>query len=93
MVRRFQRTGFCAMPFGWWVEKGYRLVNVDATVILERPKLKDYRLAIRQNLPRFWNWTSTGCLSSSDRGENGPVGEGRSAEAQAVATIAGKHAA
>ena len=31
-------------------EKGYRLVNVDATVILERPKLKDYRLAIRQNL-------------------------------------------
>src|SRR6185295_5146696 len=26
-------------------ELGYRLVNVDTTVILERPKLKDYRLA------------------------------------------------
>jgi len=31
-------------------ERGYRLVNVDATVILERPKLKDYRTAIREKL-------------------------------------------
>ncbi len=29
---------------------GYRIVNVDSTVILERPKLKDYRLAIRESL-------------------------------------------
>src|SRR5438477_1978644 len=26
---------------------GYRIVNVDSTIILEQPKLKDYRLAIR----------------------------------------------
>jgi len=32
------------------VEAGYRIVNVDSTVILERPKLKDYRLAIRERL-------------------------------------------
>ena len=25
-------------------QRGYRIVNVDSTVILERPKLKDYRL-------------------------------------------------
>jgi 2-C-methyl-D-erythritol 2,4-cyclodiphosphate synthase len=28
--------------------RGYRIVNVDSTVILERPKLKDYRLPIRE---------------------------------------------
>src|SRR5271168_1130617 len=28
----------------------YRIVNVDSTVILERPKLKDYRLPIRESL-------------------------------------------
>src|SRR5262249_12338789 len=31
-------------------ERGYRLVNVDSTVILERPKLKDFRLPIREKL-------------------------------------------
>src|ERR1700677_947513 len=30
--------------------KGYQIANVDSTVILERPKLKDYRLAIREKL-------------------------------------------
>src|SRR5690348_11196785 len=29
---------------------GFKLVNVDSTVILERPKLKDYRTAIREKL-------------------------------------------
>jgi len=29
---------------------GYRIVNVDSTVILERPKLKDYRQRIRERL-------------------------------------------
>src|SRR5580658_1515791 len=29
---------------------GYQIVNVDSTVILERPKLADYRLPIRESL-------------------------------------------
>jgi 2-C-methyl-D-erythritol 2,4-cyclodiphosphate synthase len=29
---------------------GYRIVNVDSTIVLERPKLKDFRLAIREQL-------------------------------------------
>ncbi len=29
---------------------GFRIVNVDSTVVLERPKLKDYRQAIREKL-------------------------------------------
>jgi 2-C-methyl-D-erythritol 2,4-cyclodiphosphate synthase len=31
-------------------DAGYRIHNVDSTVILERPKLKDYRDAIRASL-------------------------------------------
>ena len=38
------------MPTIWRKQRGYRIVNVDSTVILERPKLKDYRLAIRERL-------------------------------------------
>src|SRR5207302_9271493 len=33
-------------------EAGYAVVNVDSTVILERPKLKDHRLAIGESLAR-----------------------------------------
>src|SRR5690349_23942152 len=33
-------------------DRGFTIVNVDSTVILERPKLKDYRLAIRESLAR-----------------------------------------
>ncbi|MBV9304521.1 MAG: 2-C-methyl-D-erythritol 2,4-cyclodiphosphate synthase, partial [Acidobacteriaceae bacterium] len=31
-------------------DKGYTPVNIDSTIILERPKLKDYRSAIRESL-------------------------------------------
>ena len=31
-------------------ERGFVLINVDSTVILERPKLKDYRNSIREKL-------------------------------------------
>ena len=31
-------------------EQGYRVVNVDTTVILERPKLKDYRQQMRESV-------------------------------------------
>ena len=33
-------------------ERGFTIVNVDSTVILETPKLKDYRLPIREALAR-----------------------------------------
>src|SRR6187549_3195772 len=34
-------------------QRGYAIVNVDCTVVLERPKLKDYRAAIRENVARI----------------------------------------
>ncbi len=69
-------------------QQGWRLVNADCTAILERPKLKDYRGRIRESV--------AGCLGLSLDRVNvkfktsekvGPVGEGRSAEAQAVVLL------
>lgn len=71
-------------------EKGYRLVNIDATVILERPKLKDFRAAIREKLAATLALELDRVSLKFKTAEKvGPVGEGRSAEAQAVATIVG----
>lgn len=69
-------------------ENGYRLVNVDSTVILERPKLKDYRLAIRERLAATLALELDSVSVKFKTAEKvGPVGEGRSAEAQAVVTL------
>lgn len=68
---------------------GWRLQNVDCTVILERPKLKDYRLAIRENIARLLALDLDRVNVKFKTAEKvGPVGEGRSAEAQAIALIA-----
>ena len=67
---------------------GFRIVNVDATVILERPKLKDYRADIRKSLAAALGIEVERVSVKFKTAEKvGPVGEGRSAEAQAVATI------
>ncbi len=67
---------------------GYRIVNVDSTVILERPKLKDYRLAIRERLASTLELeVDRVSVKFKTAEEVGPVGEGRSAEAQAVVTL------
>jgi 2-C-methyl-D-erythritol 2,4-cyclodiphosphate synthase len=68
---------------------GYRIVNVDSTVILERPKLKDYRLAIRERLAATLQMETERVSVKFKTAEGvGPVGEGRSAEAQAIVTLA-----
>jgi 2-C-methyl-D-erythritol 2,4-cyclodiphosphate synthase len=70
-------------------EHGYRLVNVDATVILERPKLKDYRTAIRERLAATLGLDLDRVSVKFKTAEGlGPVGEARAAEAQAVVTLA-----
>jgi 2-C-methyl-D-erythritol 2,4-cyclodiphosphate synthase len=68
---------------------GFRLVNVDATVILERPKLKDYRLPIRECLAAALDLAVDRVSLKFKTAEGvGPVGERRSAEAQAIVTLA-----
>jgi 2-C-methyl-D-erythritol 2,4-cyclodiphosphate synthase len=63
-------------------------VNVDSTIVLERPKLKDFRLAIREQLAQTLQLEVERVSVKFKTAEGvGPVGEGRSAEAQAVVML------
>ena len=69
-------------------EAGYEVGNVDSTIILERPKLKDYRLAIRESLAATIGIPVDRVSVKFKTAEKvGPVGEGRSAESQAVVCL------
>jgi 2-C-methyl-D-erythritol 2,4-cyclodiphosphate synthase len=69
-------------------QDGFQIVNVDSTVILERPKLKNFRLAIRESLAKNMGLdTSLVSVKFKTAEGLGPVGEGRSAEAQAVVLL------
>jgi 2-C-methyl-D-erythritol 2,4-cyclodiphosphate synthase len=67
---------------------GYAIVNVDSTVILERPKLKDFRETIRQRLADTLGIEVDRVSVKFKTAEGvGPIGEGRSADAQAIVTL------
>ena len=67
---------------------GFTIVNVDSTVILERPKLKDFRRPIREHLADALGLDVSRISVKFKTAESvGPVGEGRSAEAQAIVTL------
>ena len=69
-------------------EHGYGLVNVDSTIILERPQLKDFRGQIRTSLASALGLADN-CVSVKFKTAEkvGPVGEGRSCEAQAAVLL------
>jgi 2-C-methyl-D-erythritol 2,4-cyclodiphosphate synthase len=69
-------------------KQGYAIANVDSTIILERPKLKDFRPAIRDNLARVLRLPAD-CVGVKFKTAEkvGPVGEGRSCEAQAAVLL------
>ncbi len=68
--------------------EGYRLANVDSTIVLERPKLKDFRPLIRESLARAVGLALPLVSVKFKTAEKvGPVGEGRSCEAQAVVLL------
>jgi 2-C-methyl-D-erythritol 2,4-cyclodiphosphate synthase len=81
------------LSFAAWMirDKGYEIVNVDTTVILERPKLKDFRVPIREALAHTMG-VDFNCVSVKFKTAErvGPVGEGKSAEAQAVVLLRAK---
>jgi 2-C-methyl-D-erythritol 2,4-cyclodiphosphate synthase len=67
---------------------GYQIANVDSSVILERPKLKDHRVAIREKLAETLVLSADQVSVKFKTAERlGPVGEGLSAEAQAVVLL------
>jgi len=68
--------------------QGFEIVNVDSTVILERPKLREFRDAIRGKLAETLGLSPDLVSVKFKTAERvGPVGEGRAAEAQAIVLL------
>jgi 2-C-methyl-D-erythritol 2,4-cyclodiphosphate synthase len=68
--------------------RGFRVANIDSTVVLERPKLKEYRLEIRQRLADVLHLPIDSLSVKFKTAEKvGPVGEGKSCEAHAVVLL------
>ena len=64
---------------------GWRPVNLDCTVVLERPKLAPHREAIRTSLAELLDLDVEAVSFKAKTMEGlGPVGEGRAVEARAV---------
>src|SRR6266852_2275648 len=81
-------TQFLEHAVGLAHRAGFAIVNVDSTVIIEKPRLKDHRLAIRESLARTLALPLDRVSVKFKTAEGvGPVGEGLSAEAQAVVTL------
>jgi len=69
-------------------ERGFSLSNVDSTIILETPKLKDHRAKIRASVAEIVGLPLDRVSVKFKTAEAvGPVGLGFSAEAQAIVTI------
>ena len=69
-------------------ERGYAIGNVDATVVLERPKLAPFRDAIRVSLAGALGLSEDAVNVKATTGEGmGFVGRGEGAAAMAVATL------
>jgi 2-C-methyl-D-erythritol 2,4-cyclodiphosphate synthase len=68
--------------------RGFALGNVDATVMLERPKLAPYRDAIRESLAAALGLEADAVNVKATTGEGmGFIGRGEGAAAMAVATL------
>jgi 2-C-methyl-D-erythritol 2,4-cyclodiphosphate synthase len=71
--------------------EGYAIVHVDATVMLERPRLSPHREAIRARLAQALGLTLPNVNVKATTGEGlGFVGREEGAAALAVATLAGR---
>ncbi|MFQ5478919.1 MAG: 2-C-methyl-D-erythritol 2,4-cyclodiphosphate synthase [Candidatus Binatia bacterium] len=79
---------FLAVVAGLAAESGARLVNLDVTVIIERPRLAPYIGAMREGLARRLG-CSVACVSVKAKTADGlgAVGRGEAVEARAVALV------
>lgn len=68
--------------------RGFHLVNVDATVMLERPKLREYIGSMRVNLARVLH-VDVSCVSVKAKTGEGldAVGRGEAVSAQAIVLL------
>jgi 2-C-methyl-D-erythritol 2,4-cyclodiphosphate synthase len=71
-------------------EAGWHIVNIDATIVAEEPKLSGYIEKMRRNLSRALAIDiARVSVKASTSNELGCIGKGRGIEAQAIALIAG----
>lgn len=69
-------------------EKGLRIVNLDATIIAQRPKLASYRLTMRENLAEAFGVDAEAVSVKFTTPEmTGPEGRGESITSRAVAML------
>lgn len=68
--------------------RGFKVVNADATVMLERPKLREYIMAMRVNIARALN-IDVGAVSVKAKTGEGmdAVGHGQAVGAQAIVLL------
>ena len=69
-------------------ERGFHLVNADATIMLERPRLREHIAAMRDNLARTLS-VDSGCVSVKAKTGEGldAVGRGEAVTVQAVVLL------
>jgi 2-C-methyl-D-erythritol 2,4-cyclodiphosphate synthase len=68
---------------------GYRTVNIDVVVVLERPKLLAHRQTIRQNLSAMLGLPLDAVSVKAKTSEGvGPIGRGEAVEAHAAVLLA-----
>jgi 2-C-methyl-D-erythritol 2,4-cyclodiphosphate synthase len=72
-------------------ERGFQVGNVDATIMIERPKLRDHIDAMRDNLARTLE-VDAACVSVKAKTGEGldAVGRGEAVSAQAIVLLAAK---
>ena len=71
---------------------GWKVINVDAIVVIERPKLLPFRDRIRENIAALLGIAADAVGLKAKTGEGvGPVGEGQLAEAHAVVLVSRTH--
>ena len=69
-------------------ERGWRIGNVDATLMAEQPRLSSHIPAMRENLATWMGIAADQVSVKATRGEGlGPEGEGRSILARAVVLV------
>jgi 2-C-methyl-D-erythritol 2,4-cyclodiphosphate synthase len=69
-------------------DRGFQIVNADATIMLERPKLREHIVAMRGTLAGVLN-VDSGCVSVKAKTGEGldAVGRGEAVTAQAVVLL------
>ncbi len=69
-------------------EVGYRLINIDSTIVAQAPKLAPHIPAMRERIAAALNVDASAVNIKAKTAERmGPVGEGRAIEARAVCLL------